>query len=86
MCYKFWSHENLLWTNNLAVALSKNLDRNISAFASRIGKSSNSTGIEYLHVTCFKLHHKTFVNMQEFDDFADFVDQLIHLSLGVQSI
>ena len=79
MCYKFWSHGSLLWTGNLALALSKNRDGNISAFVSRIRKSSNSIRIEYLHVTHFKLHHKTFVKMQEFNDY---VDQLIHLSHG----
>ena len=60
------------------VFIIKNLDGNISAFVSRIRKSSDSVRIEYLHVTSFKLHHKTFVKMQEFDDFADYVDQLIH--------
>ena len=82
MRYKFWSRGSLLWTRNRALALSKNLDGNISAFVSRIRKSSDSVRIEYLHVTRFKLHHKTFVKMQEFEDFADYVDQLIHLSHG----
>ena len=82
MRYKFWSCESLLWTRNLALALSINLDGNISAFVSRMRKSSDSIRIEYLHVTRFKLHQKTFMKMQEFDDFADYVDQLIHLRHG----
>ena len=52
------------------------------AFVSRIRKSSDRVRIEYLHTTHFKLHRKTFVKMQESDDFADYVDQLIHLSHG----
>ena len=82
MRYKFLSRRSLLWTRNLPLALGKNLDGNISAFVSRIRKSSDSICNEYLHVRRFKLHHKTFVKMQEFDDFADYVDQLIHLSHG----
>ena len=39
---------------------------------------------QYLYrvFACSTFHHKTFMKMQEFDDFADYVDQLIHLSHG----
>ena len=56
--------------------------REYFSFVSRIRRSSDLIRIEYLHVTHFKLYHKTFVKMQEFDDIADYFDQLIHLSHG----
>ena len=60
---------SLLCTKKLALALSKNLEENISAFVSKIRKSSDRDRIEYLHIKHFKLHRKTFVKMQEFDVF-----------------
>ena len=72
---------SLPWTKKLALALSKNLEENVSGFASKIRNSSDHNLIEYLHIKRFKLHHKTFVKMQEFDDFADYVDQNGQLDL-----
>ena len=72
---------SLLWTRKLALALSKSLEENISAFLSRIRNSSDRDRIEYLHIKRFKLHHKAFVKIQEFDDFSDYVDRNGQLDL-----
>ena len=62
---------SLLCTKKPAPGLSENLEENISAFESKIRNSSVRDRIGYLHIKRFKLHRKTFVQMQEFGDFAD---------------
>ena len=63
---------SLLWPKKLALALGKNLEENISAFKFKIRGSSDHDRIDYLHIKRFKSNRKTFMKMQEFNDFADY--------------
>ena len=62
MLSKFWLHGSLLWSRKLALALSKKLQENISAFVSRIRKWSDRVHIEYLHINMFQI---TLQNIRE---------------------
>ena len=68
---------------NASPGFKQTLEENISAFVSKISKSNVHVRIEYLDTTRFKSRWKTYMIMEEFDDFANYADQSIHLSHGL---